>query len=747
MIAEPLSRRQMLESAGALVIAFSVGGTAANAVEIAPTARPTAFTRVESWLAIDRTGHVTLYTGKIDMGNGMETAYLQIIADELDVPIERCTLIQGSTAVTPDQGKSTASSAVGYSVQPMRVAAAEARNALVQQAAQKLNVPAADLTTDAGFVHAKATPSQRIAYADLVTPRTFAIDMELGAPNPFSQTLKEKTPLQSYKKINAIGKSIPRRDVPSKVDGTFEYVHNVRVPGMVHGRVARGPAFGATLLTVDDSGLRAIPGARAVRRGNFVAVVAPKEADAIRAIRALKTTWKNPSAPGTPAPTAASLYDYLRKAPVLGSYEPVKIADADAVLAAKPKKLSAQYNFPYQMHGMIGPSCAVADVRPDGATLWSGSQWPQGTRNDFAKMLGLTPESVQLVWREASGSYGRMACDDALADAALISQIIGKPVRVQWMRNDEHGWEPISPAVALEIQGSLTDDGRIDAISMQYHAGSTGGAEAGAMLAWRELGSAPGNTRLSGFPGEFPYDAIPAQHIKANWVAPPYRLLYLRAPGAQQGAFASEGFIDELATAAGANPLDFRLKHITNDRDRDILKEAARLAGWDGKPTPTRGAPQGILLGRGVAQTRNGAKVQRIACVAEVAVNRSTGNVLVTHMWIAVDVGLIINPDALLNQIQGGALQGLSRSLKEEVKFDANGVVNTDWHSYPILHFSEVPQVHVSLLNRPNELPGGAGELGNAPITAAVANAIFDATGKRIREAPFTPGRVKDLFA
>jgi nicotinate dehydrogenase subunit B len=746
MIAEPLSRRRALESAGALIVAFSLGGRAASAADVAPSPRSTAFTRVESWLAIDRNGRVAVYTGKIDMGNGMETAYLQIVADELDVPIEHCDIIQGSTALTPDQGKSTASSAIGFSVQPLRVAAAEARNALVQQAAQKLNLPASDLTTDAGFVHPKADASRRIAYGALVTPRLLAIDMELGTPNPFSATLKEKTPLQSYKKLNAVGKPILRRDVPAKVAGTFEYVQNVRVPGMLHGRVVRGPAPGATLLTLDETSIAGVPGARVVRRGNFLGVVAPKEADAIRAVNALKTTWKTPSAPGTPAPTNASLYDDLRKAQVLGSYEPVKIGDADAVLAGKTKKLTAQYNFPYQMHGMIGPSCAVADVRPDGATLWSGSQWPQGTRNDVAKMLGLPPENVQLVWREASGSYGRMAADDALADAAVLSQIVGKPVRVQWMRHDEHGWEPISPAVALDVQGSLTDDGRVDAISMQYRAGSTAGAEAGGTLAWRQLGSAPGNTRLSGFPTEFPYDTIPAQHIKANWVAPAYRLLYMRAPGAQQGAFASEAFMDELAAAAAANPLDFRLKHISNERDRAVLQEAARLAAWDGKPSPTRGAPSGILLGRGVAQTRNGAKAQRMATVVEVAVNRSTGNVLVTHLWIAADVGLIINPDGLLNQIQGGALQGLSRTLKEEVKFDANGVVNTDWRSYPILKFSDVPEMRVSLLNRPSELPGGAGELGNASITAAVANAIFDATGKRIREAPFTAERIRALL-
>lgn len=744
MIAQPLSRRQMLESAGALIVAFSFSGTAARAADIAPSPRSNTFTRVDSWLAVDRSGHVTVYTGKIECGNGMETAYLQIVADELDVPIERCDLVMGTTSITPDQGKSTASSAVAFNIQPLRVAAAEARNAFVQLGAQKLNVAAADLTSDAGFVVVKANPSQRVAYGDLIGPRSLAIDLELGVPGIFGATLKEKTPLQSYKKLKAVGKPIARRDVPSKSTGAFEYIHNVRVPGMLHGRVVRGPAFGAHLLTVDEASIAAIPGARVVRRGDFLGVVAPKEADAVRAATALKTTWKTPPPPAA-APTPAFLYDYLRKAPALGQVDAVKVGDVDAVLAAKTKKLTAQYNFPYQMHAMIGPSCAVADVKPGRATLWSGTQWPNGTRADVAKMLGLPPDNVELVWREPSGAYGRMACDDALADAALLSQIVGKPVRVQWMRHDEHGWEPLSPAVAMELSGSLSDDGRVDAFSLLYHAGSSAIGEAGGMLAWRVLGSAPGNTRLAGFPSEPPY-TFPAARVRASWVTPPYRTLYLRAPGTQQGVFASESFMDELAFAAGANPVEFRLKHITNERDRNVLQEATRLAGWNGAPAATRGNGN-TLVGRGVAQMRNGPAAQRIATVAEVSVDRTSGNLKVTKLWIAVDVGLIVNPDGLLNQIQGGALQGLSRSVKEEVKFDANGVANTDWRSYPILKFSDVPELHVSMLNRPSDPPAGAGELGNSAMTAAIGNAIFDATGKRIREAPFTPDRIRALFA
>jgi len=752
MISEPLSRRQMLEQSGALIVGFSLAGTAASAatlpqgIDTAPLARSTAFTRVESWLAVDRSGHVTIFTGKIDMGNGMETAYLQIISDELDVPIERCDVVMGSTSVTPDQGKSTASSAVAFSVQPLRVAAAEARNAFVQLAAQKLNLPVDALTTDAGFVHTKANPARRIAYGDLIGPKTLAIDLELDKPqSPFSATLKVKTPLQSYKKIRAVGKSIPRRDVPSKTTGTFEYVHNVRLPGMLHGRVLRGPAFGAKLRTVDESSIAFIPGARVVRQGNFLGVVAPKEADAIRAMTALKATWDMPPAPAVGL-TPVDQYNYLRTAPALGHYAPVKIGDVDAVLAAAPKKVTAQYNFPNQLHGMIGPSCAVADVRPDGATLWTGSQWPRGTRADIAQMLSLPLDSVELVWREGSGSYGRLGVDDALADAALLSKAVGKPVRVQWMRHDEHGWEPLSPAVALDATASLTDDGHIGAFSLMYRGASTGVAGIGDMLAWTAIGSAPGNKTLGGFPTELSYDAIPAVRIDATWVAPLYRVLYMRMPAVLQGVFAVECFMDELAFAAGVNPVDFRLRHITNRRDRDLLLEVTRMSAWHGAPAATRGNGT-KLVGHGVAQMRLGGDAQRIATLAEVAVDRTSGVVKVTKLWVAVDAGLVINPDGLLNQIQGGVLQGLSRSMKEEVKFNEHGVLNTDWRSYPVLKFSEVPELHVSILNHPDDLPGGAGELGSSAITAAISNAIFDATGKRIREAPFTPDRVLALFA
>jgi CO/xanthine dehydrogenase Mo-binding subunit len=514
---------------------------------------------------------------------------------------------------------------------------------------------------------------------------------------------------------------------------------------MLHGRVLRGPGFGAQLRTVDESSIASIPGARVVRRGNFLGVVAPKEADAIRAMTALKATWDLPPPPAV-APAPASQYDYLRTAPSIGHIDAVKIGDADAVLAAAPKKLTAQYNFPNQLHGMIGPSCAVADVKPDRATLWSGTQWPRGTRADVAQMLSLPLDSVELVWREASGSYGRLGCDDALADAALLSQGVGRPVRVQWMRHDEHGWEPVSPAVALDTTASLTDDGHIAAFSVMYRGVSTNVGDVGDMLAWTAIGSAPGNKRLGGFPTELSYDAIPAIRLHADWVAPLYRTLYMRMPGVLQGVFAAECFMDELALAAGVNPVDFRLKHITNERDRNILLEVTRMSGWHGAPAATRGSGT-TLVGRGVAQMRIGADAQRIATLAEVAVDRTSGVAKVTKLWVAVDAGLIINPDSLLNQIQGGVLQGLGRSMKEEVKFDEHGVVNTDWRSYPILKFSEVPELHVSLLNRPHDLPAGAGELGSAAITAAIANAIFDATGKRIREAPFTPDRILGLFA
>jgi nicotinate dehydrogenase subunit B len=407
--------------------------------------------------------------------------------------------------------------------------------------------------------------------------------------------------------------------------------------------------------------------------------------------------------------------------------------------------LSGTYYYPYQLHGMLGPSCAVADVRADRATIWSGTQWPIGTRNDVAKMLGLPAESVRLIWHEASGSYGRLGCDDAAADAALLSAAVHAPVRVQWMRHDEHGWEPMSPGVPMKFEAALDDGGKISAFSLLQHVASTAVAESGASVAWQLLGTAPGEKRLAGFPEDSPYD-IGAQRFRVVYVKQPMRTLYLRAPGLVQSAFGIESFIDELAQLAGTDPLTFRLRHMAHQRDRDVLQASARAAGWTGTASATRGANLPVLHGTGIAHARWGADLTRVSAVANVSVERATGIVRVTRVSLAHDCGLLINPDGARNQLEGGLLQGVSRALYEEVRFDPNGVTSLDFNGYRVLRFADVPEVRLTLLDRPGDAPSGAGESGAVPISAAIGNAIFDATGRRPREVPFTPDRIRQLL-
>jgi nicotinate dehydrogenase subunit B len=739
-----VTRRQLLQQTGVLIVGFSSIGGMADAANDASSfsARSRKPGRVDSWLTIARNGIVTVYSGKVDTGAGLKTAFVQIVADELDVPVEQVRMLMADTALTPDQGKSVASQGISIGAQPLRVAAAAARRALVDQAAIAMRVSSSELETVAGIVRVKAAPARHLSYGKLIGEQTLAINLELDRQTSYGPLLKVGVPLQSYKKRRNVGKPMPRLDVPAKATGTFAYVHNVRVPGMLHGRVIRPPAFGAKLISVDEASVSAIPHVHVVRRADFLGVVAEREEYAVKAAATLKATWSA----GDPLPDQRMQYEDLKNAPVLGQLDTLHVGDVDAAFAGSKVRLREEYAYPYQMHAMLGPSCAVADVREDRATVWSGTQWPQGTQNDIAKMLGLATDNVRVIWHEASGSYGRLACDDAAADAALLSAAVHRPVRVQWMRHDEHGCEPISPAIPMTVEAVLDEAGHITAFSLLEHATSTAVAESGANVAWRLLGTAPGEKRLAGFPEDSPYD-IPAQRFRVIYVKGPFRTLYLRAPGLPQSAFAIESFMDELAEVAGVNPVEFRLRHFGHPRDRDVFEAALRLSGWDGSRSPSRAMNWTEKEGRGVAHARWSANGTRVAAVAEIAVNKTSGIVRVKRLSIAHDCGLIINPDGALNQIQGGALQGISRTLHEQVRFDSHGITSLDWVGYPILRFSEVPEVKVTLIDRPDEPPSGAGESGTVPIAAAIANALYDATGKRLRELPFTPERIRAALA
>jgi nicotinate dehydrogenase subunit B len=739
------SRRQIIEAGGALVVGFAIGGTrcVANAAEAEKTVRTVAPESLDSWLSVARDGSVTLFTGRVDLGTGTETVFAQFVAEELDVPIERVRVVMGDTRLTPDQGKTTASLNVVRGSQPVRVAAAEARSALLALAAETIGIAAADLRTEGGFVMSRSAAGGGISYGDLIGDRSFAVTLEVAGHTVEDISrgimLKPKAPLKAAKDFKVVGRSIPRLDIPAKVAGTFEYVHNVRVPGMLHGRVVRPPAIGAKLLSVDADSVRGIADAQVIRRNDFLGVVAPREEDAIRAQLALQAEWSTSEA----LPDFASIYQQLPKLAVVSDELGYNQGDVAAELARGKTRLKATYDFPFQDHAMIGPSCAVASVNADRAIIWSGSQWPQGDRSDIARMLGLPIERVQLIWREASGSYGRLGCDDAAADAAVMSQIAGKPVRVQWMRDDEHGWEPLSPAMTMTVEGAVDADGRVTAFDYVQYSPSHSMGEKGNHLAWHLIGGAPGWGRKSGAAANLWYD-IGAKRARNVYVEPWLRGIYLRSPGGIQSIFAYESFMDELASVAGIDPLEFRFRNTPDPRDHDVLRAAANLSGW--QPRTRRKQRGATLIGRGMAMARFGAGESRSALVVDIEIQRSCGTIALTRACVAFDCGFVLNPDGLVNQVEGGLLQGLSRALHEQVKFDRKRVTSLDWNDYRILTFAELPDVKTQLIARPDQPWGSAGEAGTVATAAALANAVFDATGKHPRRLPLDPEYVRSLM-
>nr|TFG55474.1 MAG: hypothetical protein E4H34_00400 [Hyphomicrobiales bacterium] len=505
------TRREFMHRAGALFVGFSLGQAKGAAAQNESPIRGLDPANLDTWIAIARDGNVSVFSGRVDLGTGTEIMLAQFAAEELDVPVGRVSVIMGDTRVTPDQGTTPASLNVIRGSQPIRIAAAQARAALMSIASEKLGIAETYLEVSEGIVHPIGRPDDGISYGALIGDRSFSITLELDGTTEEDISrgvmLKAGAPLKAAGDYRVIGQSVPRPDIPAKVAGTYEYVHNVRVPGMLHGRVVRPPALGASLVAVSETPLRDIPGARMLRRNNFLGVVAPREEDAIRAARALTPEWRTlESQTIKPLPDFDRIHDELPIQPVVADIISYDERDIAAGLAKGRHRLKARYDFPFQEHAMIGPSCAIADVRAGHATLWSGSQWPQGDRSDIAAMLGMATDDVQLIWHAGSGSYGRLACDDAAADAAVMSQIIGRPVRVQWMREDEHGWEPLSPAMTMSIEGACDENGRMTAFDYLQFSPSHSTGERGNHLAWHLIGGAPGWGRMSGAGAELWYD-------------------------------------------------------------------------------------------------------------------------------------------------------------------------------------------------------------------------------------------------
>jgi nicotinate dehydrogenase subunit B len=754
-----ISRRQFVrKGCDALIVGFSLRRGISPAIawsqgetSTISSAKPVNPEELDSWLSIGRDGKVTVYSGRIDMGTGIETAFGQLVADELDVAFESVKIVMGDTELTPDQGKSTASSNVSIGAPPLRIAAAEARRTLLKMAADGLKVSVNELDVMDGVIRVRVNPSKRISYAELIGGRRFRKTLDQGSIGGASLALtagvatqpvgSKGLQLKRPDELRLVGKSIPRVDVPAKVTGSFRYVHNVRVPSMLHGRVIRPPKIGSSLSRIDESSMSGVAGlVKIVRKGNFLGVVAEREEHAIEATRLLKVEWRG----GRTLPADQDLYQTVRSDKLIKTDVVTNSGNVDAALASAAKILEATYTYPVQLHGMLGPSCAVADVRDGHATIWSGSQWIQGDRRNLAKMLGLPLENVHLIWAEASGSYGRLGCDDAAADAALLSQAVGRPVRIQWMRHDEHGWEPMSPAMTMDIRAGLDRQGRITAFDFQQWSQSHSRGESGNSVAWRLAGGNPDWDRLSGGPYPPSYE-FPNTRMLGHFVEELFRSIYLRAPGRIQGNFAIESFLDEIAADQRMDPVEFRRHYLKDTMALQVLDAAVQKAGWQSRPSPRPNAGESVVSGRGISFGEHGPE-KRAVIVTDVEVDRTSGRIRVARVVIATACGRVINPQGLRHQIQGAVLQGISRTLFEAVKFDRSHVTSLDWRSYPVLTFADVPDIDTVLVDQRDIEPSGAGELATIPVAAALSNAVFDATGVRLRQIPFTPERVKSAL-
>ena len=689
-------------------------------------------TWLDDWIEINPDGTVTAFSGKVELGTGVRTALAQIVAEELDVPFDRVHMVMGDTQRTPDEGYTAGSMTISSSGTALRNAAAQARLILLELASRKLAVHLDELNVQAGVISANRQPQRKVTYAELMGGKHFNIEV------PANVTVKDS---QTY---TVVGKSTPREDIPRKVAGESVFIQDLRLPGMLHARLVRPPSVGAELISMDEGSLAGVPGVvKVVRRNNFIGIVTEREEQAILAAQALKVEWRESAA----LPPMQDLYATLRSRPTEDNLL-IDQGDFDSAWKNAHRQLHATYYQPYHAHASIGPSCAVADVKEDQITVWASTPGPYPLSGTLAKLLDVSPEKVHLIHVEGAGSYGQNGSDDAAADAVILSQAVGRPVRLQWSRQDEFVWEPKAPAMVMEARGGLDSLGNVVAWDYQVwspsHVARAHSPEqlvAGQLLSGQpsaQFGFSFGAERNA--PTNYSFET---QRVTVHYIADsPLRASSFRSLGGAENTFANESFMDELAAAAGVDALEFRLRYLPDERARQVLKSAASKAGWESRPSPQK-TPGNLAQGRGIAFAWYENDQALVASVAHVQVDTSTGAVHVNRMVVAHDCGLIINPDGLRNQIEGNTIQSLSRALKEEVMFDEWRIKSVDWESYPILTFSEVPDIDIVLINRP-ELPAvGAGEPSTTTTAAAVANAIFDATGARLRQIPFTPARVK----
>jgi nicotinate dehydrogenase subunit B len=762
---EGFSRRHFLKGSGALIVGFSLAGVAGT-LGLAPDAAlaqapPDRRTQLDSWIAIAADGTVVAYAGKCELGQGLFTAQTQLVAEELGVPLTRVRLIQCDTGITPDQGTTSGAGShpANFNRAGLALAAATARHTLLDLAATRLGVPVAQLSARDGAILVTADASRRVTYGELIGGRTFQVPLNVNASrkHPGEWTI--------------LGKPVPRLDIPALVTGQAEFVHNVRVPGMLHGRPVRPPAVGATLVSVDESSIKDLPGiVKILTRKNYVGVVAEKPWQAVQAAARLRVTWTA----GTGLPSQAQYYDIMRTLPSRDTLV-VDSGDVDAKMASAADTIRATYLYPFQMHGSIGSSCAVADVQNGKATVWAASQNVYALRGSTATLLGVPPDAVHVVFTRGSGCYGINGADAVTFDAALLSQAVGKPVRVQLSRKDEMAWENYGLAFVMDQQVGLDAQGNIVAWDYEGWSASRGGrpgARPGNVASGFHMGfePAPFQPRTpSPAPTEFVGDnntapsyvtgkvgdkaggagTVVSERVLSHRVESPFFNGPLRAPEQLQNTFAHESFMDEVAARVKADPVAYRLRHLSDPRLIDVVRAAAKTSGWESRPSPRPGNRRaGVASGRGFACVARDGGNGWMAMAADVDVNQDTGQVVVRRLTVACDAGPISNPDGIRNQLEGAALHGISRTLAEEVRWDDQKITAVDWETYRTLSLgTTMPVVQTVLMDRPDAAATGAGETSITGVAAAVGNAIFDATGVRLRQVPFTPERVKAALA
>lgn len=728
-MSEPLSRKALLKRAGVIGVVAPRRGAGADA---APE------DGLDLHLCLTAEGRVLAFSGHVDLGTGIRTALAQMVAEELDVPFAAVEMVLGDTADTPDQGPTIASETIQVTSVAMRIAATQIRARLIALAAAALSCGEDEIALEDGVISRKGEAAPAIGLETLLANERILLPLAESAQ--FKQADQHKL----------VGRPVARVDIPAKVTGSFAYVHDVRVPGMLHGRVVRPPYagmdagdfVGRSLIGVDRDSIADVPGIRAiVVEGDFIGIVAEREEQAAEAALKLKAQWRA----FTP-PDLSDLGQALRSHPSTPRLL-AEEGDVDAALESLEARLDRTYVWPYHMHGSIGPSCAVADVRADGVTVWTGSQNPYPLQNDLAVLTGLPKERIDVIRYEAAGCYGRNCADDVVADAVLLSRAVGAPVRVQLTREQEHLWEPKGAAQLIEIKGGLGPGGSLKAYDFHTWYPSNAAPTLALLLTGR-IPNQPATLRMGDRTAMPSYD-YEAMRLTAYDMPPIVRASWLRGVSAMPNVFAHESYIDELAHEAGVDPVEFRLRHINDERAAELVRATAERAAWQPHVGPRMQEDGEVLRGRGFAQARYvhgnwpGVGAAWAAWVADVAVNRTTGEVTVSRVTVGQDTGMMVNPAGVTHQIHGNVLQSTSRVLREEVTFSqTTAVASRDWGSYPVLTFPELPAIDVMLMDRQHLPPMGAGESASVPSAAAIVNAVYDATGVRFRELPLTPERV-----